>query len=65
VKIRYIYPDDSEQGFGEVVVTREEAIRIQIEMVRSVRPDFKYQNEQQALDDYITVHWAEIIPDHA
>ena len=62
MKIRYIYPTENEDGFEEVIVTREEAIRIQKEIVSRVRPDFTYESDQQALDDYITVNWAEIIP---
>lgn len=62
MKIRYIQPADNEDGFEEVTVTREEAIRIQKKVVSRVRPDFTYESDQQALDDYITVNWAEIIP---
>jgi hypothetical protein len=28
---------------------------------RFVKPDFRYENDQAALDDFITVHWASII----
>ena len=62
MKIRYIQPADNEDGFEEVIVTREEAIRIQKQIVSRVRPDFTYESDQQALDDYITINWAEIIP---
>ena len=61
MKIRYIQPADNKDGFEEIIVTREEAIRIQREYVNRVRPDFVYENDQQALDDYIAVNWAEII----
>lgn len=61
MKISYIQPADNEDGFEEVIVTREEAIRIQKETVSRVRPDFIYESDQQALDDYITIHWAQII----
>jgi hypothetical protein len=62
MKIRYIQPTENEDGFEEIIVTPEEAIRIQKETVSRVRPDFTYESDQQALDDYITVNWAEIIP---
>lgn len=62
MKIRYIQPADNEDGFEEIIVSREEAIRIQKETVSRIRPDFVYENDQQALDDYITVNWADIIP---
>jgi len=63
MKIRYIYPADNEDGFEEVIVSTEEAIKIQREVVAKVRPDFIYKNDEEALMDYITVHWADVIED--
>ena len=63
MKIRHIYPVDNDDGFAEVIVTREEAIKIQREYVAKVRPDFIYKNDEEALMDYMTVNWAEEIPD--
>jgi hypothetical protein len=63
MKIRYIQPADNEDGFEEVIVTREEAIKIQREVVAKVRPEFIYKNDEEALLDYIAVNWAEEIPD--
>jgi hypothetical protein len=61
MKVRYIQPADNEDGFEEVIVTINEAIRLQREYVAKVRPDFVYKDDEQALQDYLTVHWAEII----
>mgnify|MGYP003343444442 CR=1 FL=1 len=63
MKIRYIQPAENENGFEEVIVTREEAIKIQIDMVARVRPDFTYKNDEEALMDYIAIHWAEEMQD--
>ena len=63
MKIRYIHPADNEDGFEEVIVSTEEAIKIQREVVAKVRPDFIYKNEEEALMDYITIHWADVIED--
>jgi hypothetical protein len=63
MKIHYIQPADNEDGFEEVIVSTEEAIKIQREVVAKVRPDFIYKNDEEALMDYITVHWADVIED--
>jgi hypothetical protein len=63
MKIRHIYPVDNEDGFAEVIVTREEAIKIQRECVAKVRPEFVYKNDEEALMDYMNVNWADEIPD--
>lgn len=61
MKVRYIQPADNEDGFEEVIVTINEAIRIQRQAAAKVNPNFTYENDEQALQDYLTVHWAEII----
>lgn len=61
MKVRYIQPADNEEGYEEIIVTINEAIRIQREYVSKVRPDFVYADDNEALQDYLTVHWAEII----
>ena len=38
-----------------------EAIRLQRDTVARVRPDFVYESDEQALEDYIVVHWASVI----
>jgi hypothetical protein len=63
MKIRHIEPADNEDGFEEVIVTREEAIKIQREHVAKVRPHFVYKNDEEALLDYMCIHWAEEILD--
>ena len=63
--IRYSKPADNEQGFAEVTVSREEAIRIQKEYVAKSHPHFTYQSDEEALLDYITVHWAWIVDESA
>ena len=61
MKVRYVQPADNPQGFEEVIVPVKEAIRLQREYVSQVRPDFVYKDDEEALQDYITVHWADII----
>ena len=62
MKVRYIIPSSNEEGFEEVVVSVDEAIRLQREYVAKVRPDFVYKDDEEALQDYIVVHWADLIP---
>lgn len=61
MKVRYIQPADNEDGFEEVIVSVNEAIQIQKETVAQVRPGFVYKDDNDALQDYLTIHWAEII----
>ena len=61
MKVRYIQPADNEDGFEEIIVSIREAIEIQKATAAQVRPGFTYENDEQALQDYLTVHWAEII----
>jgi len=61
MKVRYIVPADNEDGFEEIIVSIKEAIEIQKATAAKVNPNFTYENDEQALQDYLTVHWAEII----
>lgn len=61
MKVRYIQPADNEDGFEEIIVSIREAIEIQKATAAKVNPNFTYENDEQALQDYLTVHWAEII----
>jgi hypothetical protein len=61
MKVRYIQPADNEDGFEEIIVSIKEAIEIQKATAAKVNPNFTYENDEQALQDYLTVHWAEII----
>ena len=47
--------------YGSCIVrelTVEEAIGKQRTAAASVRPGFVYESDEQALDDFVTVHWA-------
>lgn len=61
MKVRYIQPADNEDGFEEVIVSIREAIEIQKATAAHVRPGFVYKDDEEALQDYLTVNWAEII----
>lgn len=61
MKVRYIQPADNEDGFEEIIVSIKEAIEIQKATAAKVNPNFTYENDEQALQDYLTIHWAEII----
>lgn len=61
MKIRYIIPSSNEDGFEEVIVSIQEAIELQKATAAQVRPGFVYPDDETALQDYLTIHWAEII----
>lgn len=61
MKVRYIIPSSNEDGFEEIIVSVKEAIQIQKATAAKVNPNFTYENDEQALQDYLTVNWAEII----
>ena len=61
MKIRYIIPSSNEDGFEEIIVSVKEAIQIQKATAAQVRPGFVYEDDETALQDYLTIHWAEII----
>lgn len=47
---------DSNGGNKRVEITEEEAIRRQKEAAKN--KSFTYRNDNEALEDYITIHWA-------
>jgi len=61
MKIKYQQPSPNTNEVEEIILTREEAIRIQREYVAKVRPDFTYKSDEEALEDYITVNWAWVV----
>jgi hypothetical protein len=61
MKVRYIIPSSNEDGFEEIIVSVKEAIQIQKATAAKVNPNFTYENDEQALQDYLNVNWAEII----
>lgn len=64
MKVRSIFPtDDNDDGFDECIVSVEEAINIMKATAAKVKPDFKYKDDDEALNDYIVIHWAELIPE--
>lgn len=64
MKIKYEQPCENCPGGSEqIIVTREEAIRIQRETAALVRPGFVYESDEQALEDYMAVNWAWVVSD--
>ena len=61
MKVRYIQPADNDDGFEEVIVSVSEAIQIQKATAAQVTPGFVYKDDNDALQDYLTIHWADII----
>ena len=60
--VKWVEPYDSDaNGCVELRMTVEDVIKCQRAHVALVRPDFKYESDEQALQDFITVHWGEII----
>jgi len=53
----YQVPGDNDETIT-IRVTAAEAIAQQRALVASVRPDFSYESDEQALEDFITVNWA-------
>lgn len=44
-------------------VLRETAIATQKVLTEKAKPGFIYETDEQALDDFVVVHWAKIILD--
>lgn len=42
-------------------VSPEAAIKAQKRSAKSAKPDFEYPSDAEALDDFMTVHWATAI----
>lgn len=59
--VRYI--EQAEDGVSniEVTISREDAIRIQREAVARSHPEFNYSSDEQALEDFMTIHWAWLV----
>lgn len=57
------YGDSYEEpkSFVTRMISKEEAIKRQIETVKRLRPSFSYENNDDALEDFLTVHWAEVV----
>jgi hypothetical protein len=53
----YQVPGDNDETIT-IRVTAAEAIAQQRATAASVRPDFSYESDEQALEDFITIHWA-------
>jgi hypothetical protein len=58
--VRWIEP--SEDG-GHLVLDMsiDKAIAFQKEFVKERRPDFVYKNDDDALYDFVAIHWAELL----
>jgi hypothetical protein len=61
MKIRYIQPADNEQYFEEIIITREEAITKMKASAKFAKPDFVYESDESALEDFISIYWADVI----
>lgn len=60
-KIRYIEPAEDGIGVNTVTLTEQEAITRQKESVqkyKNLKPGFSYDDDAEALLDFIAVHWA-------
>lgn len=53
----YQVPGDNDETIT-IRVNVAEAIAQQRATAASVRPDFNYESDEQALEDFITIHWA-------
>lgn len=47
-----------EDGEATVIITVREAVSKQKAAAASSRPDFIYASDQEALDDFMSIHWA-------
>lgn len=45
-------------------MTREDAIKYQQSYVSQARPEVIYKDDQEALDDFMTVRWAQDTGEH-
>lgn len=55
-----IFDEDTDQLIGNktIVKSEQEAIEYQKSVAAQVRPEFKYNNDSEALEDFIIVNWA-------
>ncbi len=60
ILIKFIEPYSELGGICEVTLTKEEAIKIQKSSAAEIN-HFVYDNDDKALEDFIAVHWAQII----
>lgn len=63
MKIRYIQPADNEDCCEEITITREQAISNMKASAKFAKPDFNYESDERALEDFINIYWADQIPD--
>jgi hypothetical protein len=55
----YAFEDFREDGTSVIKgYTEKEAIEYQKGVAAKVKPDFKYDSDQHALEDFIAVNWA-------
>ncbi len=65
--MRYKYAEIHPGGPGqpdahyELIFTRDEAIAEQRKIARAAK-GYEYESDQEALDDWIAVHWAVEVP---
>jgi hypothetical protein len=55
---QYCEPSDDNNGVVTITVTKEEAIRQQRERCVKVRGVDLYKSDEEALTDFICLHWA-------
>jgi hypothetical protein len=57
--IEWYEPYDAEGKLNLICrMTKEDAIQAQYKARDQVRPGFVYESDQQALDDFMVIHWA-------
>lgn len=60
--VKWIEPYDADaNGCMEIRMTVEDVIKCQRARVAQVKPEFVYESDEQALFDFIAVHWASVV----
>lgn len=58
-KVTWFEPTSGEDSTPiERTLTEAEAINQQRETARKARPGYEYKTDEEALDDFLIVHWA-------
>jgi hypothetical protein len=57
---RHIGPDDAYVD-TEIRMSAKDAIRIAYAQANSAKTGFVYESEKEALDDFMVIHWADVV----
>lgn len=64
--VEWVQPYDEYCDIPQILrLTLEDAVKVQKRaLVKSGNASFQYESDEQALDDFVCVHWAKIVENH-